>query len=63
MREYKKRMILSVKINLFLKERRIMHERSDKKDDSVKPMSLCGVGRLPYCANLSKYFTILRSSL
>ncbi|XP_023328596.1 MAGUK p55 subfamily member 7 isoform X2 [Eurytemora carolleeae] len=26
-----------------LQERRIMHERSDKKDDAVKPMSLCGV--------------------
>lgn len=22
-----------------------MHERSDKKDDAVKPMSLCGVGK------------------
>ena len=31
-----------------------MHERSDKKDDAVKPMSLCGVG------NFRSFYNILR---
>jgi len=28
-----------------LQERRILHERNDQADDSVKPLSLCGVGK------------------